>query len=132
VKAVITIIIIALVVYGGWELWVYWNTFDKRNSGAEQSTTQAGSDQLPPLSYELENSLAAAQKAGSAAFRNWLKLYGPSIQDPRRAAIELDYIMMIARDDPNEAKRIFADVKGRTPENSPVYKRVKQLEKTYE
>lgn len=131
-KAVITIIIIALVVYGGWELWVYWNTFDKRNPGQEQSAPQAGADQLPPLSYELENSLAAAQKAGPAAFRNWLKLYGPSIQDPRRAAIELDYIMMIAREDPNEAKRIFADVKGRTPETSPVYKRVKQLEKTYE
>lgn len=131
-KAIIAIIIIALVVYGGWELWVYWNTFDQKRAGQEQSAEQANAEQLPQLSYELETSLAAAQKAGPAAFRNWLKRYGPSIQDPRRAAIELDYVIAIAREDPNQAKKIFEDVKGRTPENSPVYKRVKQLEKTYE
>ena len=31
-----------------------------------------------------------------------------------------------------EAKKVFAEVKARTPENSPVYRRIKDLEKTYE
>ncbi len=45
-------------------------------------------------------------------------------QDPRKAWIELDSCVAIAREDPSEARRVFAEVKKRTP-------RVKALEKTY-
>jgi len=44
----------------------------------------------------------------------------------------LDYCTMIVRDDPTEARRIFKSVKERTPATSPVYDRVKKLEKSYE
>jgi hypothetical protein len=54
------------------------------------------------------------------------------VQDPRKAWIELDYCIAVAREDPAEAKRAFASVKNRTPQSSPVWPRIKQLEKTYE
>jgi len=36
------------------------------------------------------------------------------------------------RTDPNDAKRIFKAVKERTSTNSPVYPRIRQLEKSFE
>jgi hypothetical protein len=38
---------------------------------------------------------------------------------------------MIARDNPAEARRIFAEVKKRTPEKSPIMPRIKKLEDAY-
>jgi hypothetical protein len=53
-------------------------------------------------------------------------------RNPSKAWIELDYCTLIAREDPAEARRLFAAVKERTPASSPVWDRVKKLEKTYE
>jgi hypothetical protein len=39
---------------------------------------------------------------------------------------------MISVKDPVEAKKIFAEVKKRTPPDSPIYPRIKLLSKTYE
>ena len=64
--------------------------------------------------------------------QNWLKTYSRVIADPRKAWIELDYCGMIYRDDPREARRIFAEVKARTPVTSPVWPRIQDLQKTYE
>ena len=84
------------------------------------------------MPQQLQASLQAAQKQGASALRGWLKSYAKIVQDPRKAWIELDYCVLIAREDPAEAKRIFAGVKERTPATSPVFPRIKQLEKTYE
>jgi hypothetical protein len=54
------------------------------------------------------------------------------VSDPRLAAIELDYIVLIGSTNPQEARRLFTAVKQRTPPNSPIYERVKRLEKTYQ
>jgi hypothetical protein len=81
---------------------------------------------------QLEATLRAAQSQGAEGLKNWLKTYGRAVQDPRKAWIELDYCTMISREDPNEAKRIFAEVKNRTPPSSPVWPRIQKLEKTYE
>jgi len=54
------------------------------------------------------------------------------VQDPRKAWIELDYCVMVAREDPAEAKRVFRDVKARTAASSPVWPRIQKLQKTYE
>ncbi len=75
--------------------------------------------------------MKAAQQKSPAAFRKWLKTYDKALQDPRKAWIELDYCVAIAREDPSEARRVFAEVKKRTPPSSPVWPRVKALEKTY-
>jgi hypothetical protein len=54
------------------------------------------------------------------------------IQDPRKAWIELDYCVVLARENPKEARRIFDQVKQRIRPDSPVYPRIKQLEPTFE
>jgi len=131
---IIAALIIVIVIYGGWHLFLYW---DKVNHEEETAHKQAASSvidpqQLPGLPEKYQPAYQAAEKQGAAGLKNWLKTYGPAIQDPRKAWIQLDYCVLIAREDPAEAKSIFADVKKRTPASSPVYPRIKQLEKTYE
>jgi hypothetical protein len=81
---------------------------------------------------DLRKSYDIAKGNGPVALGKWLKSVGDRVDDPRRAWIELDYVVGIAQEDPQEAKRVFAEVKGRIPETSPVYPRVKALEKTYQ
>jgi hypothetical protein len=44
----------------------------------------------------------------------------------------LDYVLLISHQDPAEARRIFKDIQDRTPTFSPVYDRVKRLEKAFQ
>ena len=64
--------------------------------------------------------------------RAWLKANAQSVEDPRRAWLELDFCVAVAREDPAEARRVFAQVKERIGPASPVWPRMKELEKTYE
>ena len=106
------------------------NPFKEHQAAEKAAAEHAQSLQnLPGLPYELLPSLQAAQRQGPKAMRAWLKAYGASVQDPRKAWIELDYCGLIFRDDPNEARRVFADVKKRTPPSSPVWPRVQELRK---
>jgi hypothetical protein len=89
-------------------------------------------DSLQGFPPGYDASLRAAQQQGAAALGNWLKVYGPAVQDPRKAWIQLDYVLLITRDNPQEAKRIFNEVKDRTPPSSPVWPRVHDLEKSYQ
>jgi hypothetical protein len=131
---VIGVIILVVVIYGGYELWELW---DKYNTGQDLKEQEAKQGQIIPeqlagMPGGLEQTYQMAQKNGATGVRNWLKAYGARVNDPRRAWIELDYVVLIAREDPVEAKKVFADVKSRTPEDSPVHRRIKELEKTYE
>ena len=130
----IAALILLAVLFGAWELFFYW---EKVKNEEETQKKQAAAaivvgEQLPGMPSPLEPSLATARSQGAAALRNWLKTYGHSIQDPRKAWIELDYCVLISRADPSEARRLFAEVKNRTPDSSPVWPRIKQLEKTYQ
>jgi hypothetical protein len=122
----ISILILALVLFGGWELFKYWETFQEQKQN-EKAAQVSNPDQLPGLPYQLEPSLNAAEQQGPAALRKWLAAYSNVVQDPRKAWIELDYCTMIAREDPHEAKRIFATVKKRTNPSSPVWPRIQEL-----
>jgi len=130
----ITAFIIIVVCYCGYHLFRYWesvrNEEDLRRKEAAGLAVQAES--LPGLPYQLNESLRTAQQQGNAAMREWLKIYGPSVQDPRKAWIELDFCVAIAREDPAEARAIFKSVKDRIPPSSPVWPRVQQLEKSFE
>ena len=130
----IAALIIVAVLYGGWNLFLYWDKVknEKESIRKEEAAAVVTENSLPGLPYGLEQSLQAAKRQGAASLKNWLKTYGRSIQDPRKAWIELNYCVLISRADPAEARRIFAEVKNRTPESSPVWPRIKQLEKTYE
>jgi hypothetical protein len=126
--------IILVALFGGWQLFFYW---EKIKNEEEVQKKQAASsvvteDQLSGLPRQFEPTLKAAEAQGAVGLRNWLKTYGKSVQDPRKAWIELDYCLLISRDDPSEAKRVFAKVKNRTPESSPIWPRIKKLEKAYE
>ena len=84
---------------------------------------------LPP---SLEPLLKTAQRQGASGLRAFLTRYRFSIQDPRLAAIELDYVVLVSLQDPAEAKRVFKEVQQRTPTWSPIYARLKSLEKNYQ
>ena len=134
-KIVISILIIAGVIFGGYKLWEYWDTTNENeNRGHTSAATQVPSEQLQGLPRELEASLQQAQKGGTKTMKAWLEKVKSSklVKDPRLGGIELDYVLLITKDDPLEAKRIFHDVKERTPPDSPLYPRIKALEKTYE
>jgi len=89
-------------------------------------------ESLQGLPEKLGPTLQAAQAHGAAGLRNWLKTYGQAVKDPRKAWIELDYCVAVTREDTAEARRIFKEVKERTPKSSPVYPRIEKLAKTYE
>ena len=130
----IAALIIVAALYCGWELFSYWEKV-KNGEEAQQKQDAAAmvmGDQLPGLPQNLESSLQGARKHGAAGMRKWLKAYGQSVEDPRKAWIELDFCVAVARADPAEARRVFAGVKARLGPSSPVWPRMKQIEKTYE
>ncbi|MCX6890763.1 MAG: hypothetical protein WCL11_07735 [Verrucomicrobiota bacterium] len=126
--------IIIVVLYGGWHLFLYWVQI--RDEGETKHKQEAAAmvvgESLSGIPDNLVASLQAARKKGPNAMKTWLKNYGRLVQDPRKAWIELDYCVMVSREDLTEARRVFAEVKARTPPTSPVWTRVKELEKTYE
>ncbi len=137
-RQLLALLLILGAIWGGKRLYHYWETVkanketEDRGGAPPPSTVPAASAVLPGLPANLEASLQVAQKQGGAGLKNWLNLYRPYVSDPRLAAIELDYIVLISSTNPQEARRLFTVVKQRTPTNSPVYPRVKRLEKTYQ
>jgi hypothetical protein len=130
----IAAVILLAALFGGWELFFYWEKVknEEQIQKKQAATAIVSGEQLSGLPQQLEPILKAAETQGAAGLRRWLKTYGRSVQDPRKAWIELDYCLLISREDPSEAKRVFAQVKNRTPESSPVWPRIKKLEKAYE
>lgn len=130
----ITILIIVAALFGGWNLFLYWEKVKNEEETArkEASAQAVIPEQLPGMAPGLERSLQVAREQGAGAMAAWFKQFGPTLQDPRKAWIELDYVLLLSRENPAEARKIFAAVKERTPATSPVYSRIKTLEKTYD
>jgi hypothetical protein len=127
----IAVLIIALVLWVGYRVVKYANEV-KTQQAIEEKSKVVVPEQLTGMPWQLENSLRAAQKGGATALRQWLEQNNASLKDPRKAWIELDFCTLVARDNPQEAKRVFAAVKARTRSTSPVYPRIKELERTFE
>lgn len=130
----IAAVIILAVLYGGWELFFYWERVKNEEDTQKKQSAAAVvvGENLDGVPQPLQASLNTAEANGAAALGNWLKNFDRVIQDPRKAWIQLDYCLLISRENPAEAKRLFAEVKKRTPETSPVWPRIKKLEKAYE
>lgn len=137
-RQLIGILLILAAIWGGRALYGYWEQVKARKEAEDRgglpppTPAQAGPSVLAGVPANLEASLQAAQRQGAAGLKNWLKMYRPYVSDPRLASVELDYIVLISSSSPQEARQMFAAVKQRTATNSPVYSRVKQLEKTYQ
>jgi hypothetical protein len=129
-KALITFVLIAAV-------YLFFRTVYDSYKVRQQKEEQAAkgvyvpADGLEGMPPSFEPSLQAAQNQGAQALKNWLERYASQIQDPKLAAIQLDYVVLLSRSDPAEAKRIFRAVKQRISKNSPLYERVKRLDATY-
>ena len=96
------------------------------------ATTPSQPENLPGLPVSLELALEAARKNGAAGIGDFLNRYRYTIRDPRLAEIELDYVVLMNHKNPAEARRVFRFVQQRTRSSSPLYERVKKLEKTYQ
>jgi hypothetical protein len=133
-KTLITIIIVVAVALGAWQLFDYWQKVsDEKEANAKTAAAAVVTpESLSGMPYQYDASLQAAQQQGADALGNWLKLYGPTVQDPRKAWIELDYVLLLTRQNPQEAKRIFNEVKDRTLPTSPVWPRIHDMEKSYQ
>jgi len=134
-KPAIAILIIAAVVFVGYRLFDYWETVNQERAAQKQEeSSQINPRSLPGLPQQGEAALDEAYKKGAAGLKEWLEnaKRSPVVKDPRLAWIELDYAVRVSSENPLEAKRVFAEVKKRTPSDSPVYRRIKELEKTYE
>jgi hypothetical protein len=133
VKFVISLVIIVGLALGARQFYQYWGKFKTPEPAAAVATPpEVPDDQLPGLPASLQEALNEAREHGADGLRSFLAAHGKAIADPRRASLELDYVLLITPSNPAEACRIFARVKERLEPNSPVYDRMKKLEKTYE
>jgi hypothetical protein len=135
------LISIVLIVGALWGVWLLRSYYLEKKA-ADPAGYDYGNDDpakvevnpqsLPGLDYRLETPLFNAQKSGADGLRKFIDLYRPGMKDPRLAWIELDYVVLVAAKDPAQARVVFAEVKKRTPTNSPVYPRIEKLSKVYE
>jgi hypothetical protein len=126
-------LIVAVVVFVGYRLYVSWEQA-KAGDAAKPAPAAASisPESLAGLPTPLELGYRAAKDKGLATFRAWFNANESKLGDPRKAWIELELCVALTRENPAEARKIFARVKSRTPPSSPVWPRVKELEKTYE
>ena len=135
-KVLISILIILGVIFSAWKGYDYWDRVNTEKDKSERRASGADivPNDLPGMPYQLMEKYRNASQNGPAAMKAFLDTFGkaPSFQDPRKAWIELDYIVAITSSEPIEAKKRFAAVKERVSTNSQIYFRIRSLEKTYE
>jgi len=103
----------------------------KAKQEKENPTKPAAAAVMDGLPAQFEDSLQTAQAQGAPALKEWLQRYGQYAQDPRLAEIQLNYVVLVSRSNPSEAKQLFQAIKRRTPKTSPVYERIQRLDSTY-
>ncbi len=130
----IAALLLAAALFVGWRLLLYWDQVKSEEEVAQKKAAASAvvPEQLQGMPSALEPVLQAAQRQGAAGMTNFLKNYSRALSDPRKAWIELDYALLLSRENTAEAKKIYEAVKQRTPPSSPVYARVKELARTYE
>jgi hypothetical protein len=135
-KVLVNILIALAVAFVGFKLFVHWDKAKEKRVQDERAATGAdiNPEQLPGLPWQLASKVREAQQAGPAAFKRFIDYckQHPETKDPRLAWLELDYVVMITASDPIEAKKLFHAIKKRTPADSPIYPRIRMLEKNYE
>jgi hypothetical protein len=134
-KIAISIVVIVLLGFGAFKLWEYWDQTEREKAIAQRTAGGAVDPRtIQGLPSQLEPQLEEAKQRGPEAFKQFIDNIKRSslVRDPRLAWIELDYVVMLSGKDPVEAKRLFRKIKQRVEPDSPVYPRIKSLERTFE
>ena len=130
---VAAIIIIGLSL-GAWQIYQYLgHVQNHRRRPLRRRAPGRTGEELSGLPSALEPAWAGADSMARPACGNSWPLTADAIKDPRRASIELDYVVL-ARGEQSRAKPagFLPKCKERLTPESPVYDRMKKLEKTYE
>jgi hypothetical protein len=112
----------------GYVIYNYYQSIEEKKQVREELVVTA----IPDLDYRLQDSYEKAKAKGSKGLGEWLKLYNAGVPEPRKSWNELDYVVLLASDNPKAAKELFAQIKARTPTTSPVYARIQKLSKTFD
>jgi hypothetical protein len=135
-KTLMAILIVLVVGIGAYKIYEHWNAVKERGLLEEKAAAGADIDPetLQGMPWQLLVKLREAQAGGPDLLKRFLDecTRFPDVKDPRLAWVQLDYAVMISSKDPVEAKKIYAQVKQRTPPDSPIWPRLRQLAKTYE
>jgi hypothetical protein len=130
-KALITLAIVAVLYLAGKSIYQQARVKQAKEEAAAKGEPSGPADGLQGMPPQFEASLQTAMAQGAPALKTWLDRYRPYLRDPKLAAIELDYVVLVSRSNPAEAQRAFKAIKARVPPSSPVYDRVKRLDPTY-
>jgi hypothetical protein len=130
-KALITLALVFGIYWFGKSIFEQAKVKQAKEEAAQRGDPVKPADGLEGMPANFEPSLQAAIVQGAPALKAWIDRYRPHIRDPKLAAIELDYVVLVSRSNPAEAKRAFQAVKARVPPSSPIYERVKRLDATY-
>lgn len=130
----IWIFIILVAAYVGYRLFQQWDQARLEHDGLKKAEAAAvvTGESLPGMPQQLESALRSARDKGPVAFQSWFSTNEKFLADPRKAWIELDLCVAMSRENPSEAKKIFARAKARVPPSSPVWPKMKEMEKTME
>jgi len=134
-KAAIAIFIIGAVVFLSWKLFEFYDqTTNEREARAREEERQRNLPRrLTGMDPALDNIYRDAQQKGAPGLRDFLERYRGTqyLRDPKLAWIELDYVMLLVVSNPAEAKRLFNSIRTRVGADSPVYPRIRDLEKNF-
>jgi len=126
-------LILAAVAFVVYLIYQQWAAVEAERAGKKEAPIVAVSgDSLPGMPPQLDASYRAARVKSPTAFLTWFQANEAQLADPRKAWIELDLCVAVRRDSPAKAREIFARVQTRVPPSSPVWPRVKELERAFE
>jgi hypothetical protein len=130
-RQVLTILMVIGLIWAGAKFKAYFSQRMAEQQAKLEGPPRTAPGKLPGLDPSLEASLETAKKAGADGVRDWLRLHRSEVEDPRLAEIDLDYVVLVGRSNPGEAKRVLRAVKPRVAAGTPLHKRLLQLEQVY-
>jgi hypothetical protein len=135
-KILIGILIVLVAIMGGMKLYDYWEKVSQEEETTKRAAdgSDVNGDELPGMQSDVNEFYKKAKQEGPVALKRFFDRFekSPKLKDPRKAWIELDYIVSITGSDPVEARQRFQSVKQRVGTNAPVYPRIRSMAKTYE
>jgi len=143
INKLLGVLVLLALGYGVYYLVTYYKDFEQKqaplavNLPADPNPPVPGDPNIPSeslagLPQRLEAGLKAAYAQGATGLGTWLRVNRRYTGDPRLAAVELDYAVLLSRTNPDEAKKVFQSVSRRTKPDSPIYARVKKLEALFQ